>query len=211
MRDDAPLSKKAQILNTLADMLAQPHAGRVTTAALAQRLNNSEAALYRHFAGKAAMFEGLIAQIRAQLLEDLAHVQTTENNGRLRLRKQLHALLLFTERHRGMTRVLAGDALATEAPHLQTQVNELMAEIEAVLAGSAQAAMEARAPISEKPGGATSESAAAASAQARLYACALAAWVQGRWMRYAQTGWQALPTEDHARQLDLLGLGTPTR
>ena len=52
--------RKLQILQTLAQMLEAPAAEKITTAALAARLDVSEAALYRHFASKAQMFEGLI-------------------------------------------------------------------------------------------------------------------------------------------------------
>ena len=55
-----PGERRVQILQALAAMLEQPGAERITTAALAARLSVSEAALYRHFASKAQMFEGLI-------------------------------------------------------------------------------------------------------------------------------------------------------
>ena len=55
-----PGERRVQILQTLAQMLEQPGAERITTAALAAKLSVSEAALYRHFASKAQMFEGLI-------------------------------------------------------------------------------------------------------------------------------------------------------
>jgi len=55
-----PGERRIQILQTLAAMLEQPGAERITTAALAAKLEVSEAALYRHFASKAQMFEGLI-------------------------------------------------------------------------------------------------------------------------------------------------------
>ena len=55
-----PGERRVQILQTLATMLEQPGAERITTAALAAKLSVSEAALYRHFASKAQMFEGLI-------------------------------------------------------------------------------------------------------------------------------------------------------
>jgi len=55
-----PGERRIQILQALAAMLEQPGAERITTAALAARLSVSEAALYRHFASKAQMFEGLI-------------------------------------------------------------------------------------------------------------------------------------------------------
>ncbi|MCH6066164.1 nucleoid occlusion factor SlmA, partial [Salmonella enterica] len=62
-----PGERKTQILQTLAEMLEQPHASRITTAALAARLEVSEAALYRHFASKAQMFEGLIEFIETSI------------------------------------------------------------------------------------------------------------------------------------------------
>ncbi|MFM7533948.1 MAG: TetR family transcriptional regulator, partial [Rubrivivax sp.] len=51
-----PGERRVQILQALAAMLEHPGAERVTTAALAARLEVSEAALYRHFASKAQMF-----------------------------------------------------------------------------------------------------------------------------------------------------------
>ena len=51
-----PGERRVQILQTLAGMLELPGADRITTAALAARLEVSEAALYRHFASKAQMF-----------------------------------------------------------------------------------------------------------------------------------------------------------
>lgn len=59
--------RKDQILQVLAGMLEGPRAGKITTAALASQLNVSEAALYRHFASKAQMFEGLIGFIEKTL------------------------------------------------------------------------------------------------------------------------------------------------
>ncbi len=55
-----PGERRLQILQVLAEMLQDPKGEKVTTAALAKRLDVSEAALYRHFASKAQMFEGLI-------------------------------------------------------------------------------------------------------------------------------------------------------
>ena len=59
-----PGERKLHILQAVAGMLEQPKGEKITTAALAARLELSEAALYRHFASKAQMFEGLIEFIR---------------------------------------------------------------------------------------------------------------------------------------------------
>ena len=52
-----PGERRIQILQTLAGMLEHPRGEKITTAALAAKLSVSEAALYRHFASKAQMFE----------------------------------------------------------------------------------------------------------------------------------------------------------
>lgn len=106
--------RRAQILDTLSDMLGQADAGRVTTAALAARLGVSEGALYRHFSGKAEIFEALIDVAEALIEEDLDHIAATEPDARLRLRKSLRTLRLFAERHPGLARVLTGHALSGE-------------------------------------------------------------------------------------------------
>lgn len=184
-------AKQVAILRTLSSMLEGSGTARITTAALAKHLNQSEAALYRHYSGKAAMFEGLITLTGEQIIEDMAHIEATEQQGRARLRKQVHALLLFVERHPGAARLLTGGALAGEAPSLQEQVNALLRDVGELLRQSARLGIEQ----DELAGG-----------EPRLIADVLLDWVLGRWLRYVQSGWQARPTEDLPRQLPLLGL-----
>src|SRR6266498_2262658 len=82
-----PGERRVQILQALATMLEQPGADRITTAALAARLDVSEAALYRHFASKAQMFEGLIEFIEQSLFGLVNKITAEEENGL----KQVHA------------------------------------------------------------------------------------------------------------------------
>ena len=188
-----PSPKQAVILRALTNMLENPDAGRITTAALAKHLDQSEAALYRHYPGKAAMFESLIAQTRAQIIEDLAHIAATERHAQARLRKQVHALLLFVERHRATARVLTGGALAGEAPALLEQVNALLSEVQSMLADSAQLALPQPQNKNDR-------------AKAHAQAGVLMDWVRGCWLHYALSGWQARPTADLSGRLVLLGL-----
>ena len=78
-----PGERRLQILQTLATMLENPRSEKVTTAALAAKLDVSEAALYRHFASKAQMFEGLIEFIETTLFSLINKIQT-ETHGRRR-------------------------------------------------------------------------------------------------------------------------------
>ena len=78
-----PGERRIQILQTLAAMLEEPGADRVTTAALAARIEVSEAALYRHFASKAQMFEGLIDFIEQSVFTLVNQIAERETDGQV--------------------------------------------------------------------------------------------------------------------------------
>lgn len=99
-----------QILEALATMLEQPGAERITTSALAARLEVSEAALYRHFASKAQMFEGLIEFIEQSVFTLVNQISEREADHAVRTRKLVVMVLQFGEKNPGMTRVMVGDA-----------------------------------------------------------------------------------------------------
>ena len=118
-----PGERRAQILQTLAHMLEQPGAERITTAALAARLKVSEAALYRHFASKAQMFEGLIEFIEQTvfgLVNQITGQSAKLPGDGLRQTRQIVVMLLqFGEKNPGMARVMVGDALVFELSKCQ--------------------------------------------------------------------------------------------
>ena len=125
--------RKLQILQTLAGMLEQPAAEKITTAALAGKLDVSEAALYRHFASKAQMFEGLIEFIEETLFGLINKVTAEEKSGIRQLEAITTMLLGFAQKNRGMTRMLIGDALVHENQRLQLRINQLHDRVEATL------------------------------------------------------------------------------
>ncbi|MDO9198474.1 nucleoid occlusion factor SlmA, partial [Rhodoferax sp.] len=108
-----PGERRVQILQALATMLEQPGAERITTASLAARLDVSEAALYRHFASKAQMFEGLIEFIEQtvfslvnQIAErESAAAATDATTGTRQAAKVVAMLMQFAEKNPGMARV----------------------------------------------------------------------------------------------------------
>ena len=110
-----PGERRVQVLQALAAMLEQPGAERITTAALAARLDVSEAALYRHFASKAQMFEGLIEFIEQSVFTLINQIIAREDGagdaGRRQAAKIVGMLVQFAEKNPGMARVMVGDAL----------------------------------------------------------------------------------------------------
>jgi TetR/AcrR family transcriptional regulator len=179
-----PGERRAQILETLAAMLEQPGAERVTTAALAARLGVSEAALYRHFASKAQMFEGLIEFIEHAvftLVNQIAEreAQAADAAGGARQSARVVTMLLqFAEKNPGMTRVMVGDALVFEDERLQQRMSQFFDKIEAALKQCLR----------------TSE-AATPTLDAQVRASVLTAFVVGRLQRFARSGFRRLPTE----------------
>lgn len=186
-----PGERKVQILQTLASMLEQPGAERITTAALAGRLDVSEAALYRHFASKAQMFEGLIEFIEQSVFTLANQINEREASGRMQVRKVMTVLLQFGEKNPGMTRVMVGDALVFENDRLLARMNQFFDRIEGQLRQSVRAAAEANG--SDTP-----------TVDANARASVLTAFAVGRLQRYARSGFKRLPTEHLDAALDLM-------
>ena len=183
-----PGERKQQILETLAKMLEAPRREKITTAALAARLEVSEAALYRHFAGKAQMFDGLIEFIEQSLFGLINKITSEETDGLKQVRRILTVLLLFAEKNPGMTRVLTGDALVNEDDRLQSRINQLFDRIESTLKQCLR--------IAETQGGRKLDP----EAQANLLIC----FVIGRWHQFAKSGFKRKPMEYVQPQLVLL-------
>ena len=187
-----PGERKLQILQTLAGMLEDPTGPKITTAALAARLDCSEAALYRHFASKAQMFEGLIEFIETSLFGVINKISSDQAQG-LRQVEEIVALLLgFAQRNRGMTRVLIGDALVNENDRLQARINQMHDKLEASLRQALRVAATQQLISSD----------ADFAALANVLFC----YVVGRWQQYAKSGFIREPMALWAQQWPMLGV-----
>lgn len=180
--------RKQQILETLAKMLESPKREKITTASLAAKLDVSEAALYRHFANKAQMFEGLIVFIEETVFGLINKISSEETDGQKQLQRILSMLLVFAEKNPGMTRVLIGDALVNEDEKLQVRINQLTDRIEVTLKQSLR--------IAETQTGHKTD----AEAQANLMLC----YVMGRWQQFAKSGFKRKPMEFAQQQIVVL-------
>jgi TetR/AcrR family transcriptional regulator len=174
-----PGERKLQILQTLAAMLESPKADKVTTAALAARLDVSEAALYRHFASKAQMFEGLIEFIESTVFTLVNKIGSETEDGVAQAEQMVVMLLRFAERNPGMVRVLIGEALVNEDERLQARINQLVDKLEAALRQSLRIAQAANAWRGD----------------AQADASVLIAYVVGRWQLFAKSGFRRSPQD----------------
>ena len=189
MATTKPGERKLQILQMLATMLEQPKGEKITTAALAARLDVSEAALYRHFASKAQMFEGLIEFIESTIFGLINQITEQQENGLSQVQAITAMLLNFAERNPGMTRVIIGDALVNEDVRLQARMNQFIERIELALRQSLKLA---------------ASQGQAAEAEAATRAGMITSLVLGRWHRFAKTGFRQRPTEGAQAQITLM-------
>lgn len=180
-RRPKPGERRLQILQAIAAMLEEGPADRVTTAALARRLEVSEAALYRHFASKAQMFEGLLDFIEQTIFGLINQIEASQDAPQAKARAIMLMLLTFAEKNPGMSRVLAGDAISLEHDRLQTRVNQLIGRVEASLRQCLKLVQADQGPQ-------------AGPDPAALASLAMG-FVQGRWLRFTKTRFQELPTQ----------------
>jgi len=185
-----PGERKLQILQTVAQMLEQPKGEKITTAALAAKLGLSEAALYRHFASKAQMFEGLIEFIEQTVFGLINKITQEEKSGLRQVEAIMAMLLSFAQKNRGMTRVLTGDALVNENERLQQRINQMLDRIEATLKQSLRMA------ATQGGMGAATD----VGAHANLLVC----YVIGRWQQFDKSGFTRDPMAQWPAQLAIL-------
>ncbi|MSQ56146.1 MAG: nucleoid occlusion factor SlmA [Limnohabitans sp.] len=190
-RRPKPGERRTQILQTLATMLEKPRADRITTAALAAELVVSEAALYRHFASKAQMFEGLIEFIEQSLFALINQISAREGEGTQKAKQILTVILQFAEKNRGMARVMVGDALVFENARLQQRVNQLFERIESILR---QVVKEA----------ASQRQSTTPTVDANVLSSVLICFTQGRLQRFVRSGFKRASIEQLDESLSIL-------
>jgi len=186
-----PGQRREQILQTLAAMLEQPGTERITTALLASKLEVSEAALYRHFASKAQMLEGLIDFIEHSLFSLINQIAEREGDGAQKAARMVTVLLQFGEKNPGMARVMVGDALVFENERLHQRMNQLFERIESALRQVLRAAAEAN-------------QSATPTADAQVRAAVLLAFALGQLQRFSRSGFKRSPLDHVEASLALM-------
>ncbi|MGE0385287.1 MAG: nucleoid occlusion factor SlmA [Gammaproteobacteria bacterium] len=174
--------RKQAILEVLARELEARPGTRITTAALAAALGVSEAALYRHFASKAKMFEGLIEFAEDAVFSRVTRILEEEPHPAQRCAAILKLLLAFAGRNPGIARILVGDALAGEHDRLRVRVGQFFDRIETQLR---QVLREANLSAAARPRIAINAAAALMLAVA-----------EGRMSRFVRSGFRDDPIAD---------------
>ena len=183
-RRQAP--RRQQILQALAREIELRPASRITTARLAGVVGVSEAALYRHFPGKAAMFEALIEFAEEAVFGLVSQIVAEETGSARRCCERIVGVVLaFAEHNAGIMRVLLGEALVGEDGALIERVGRFFERLETQLR-----------MIVRDAGDASLTQRSQAGASANL----MVAFVLGRMHQFSASGLRRRPTENLDRQ-----------
>lgn len=184
--------RRIQILQMLAQMLENPAGDKITTAGLAKALDVSEAALYRHFASKAQMYESLIEFIESSLLGLLNQIGQSDVAPMDQLKKMLQVQLTFVSKNPGMARVLIGDVLMHENERLQVRINQLIDRLGATMK---QTLRNAAIESDWKP-----------VVDVNAYSEMLTQLMMGRWHMFVRSGFTVSPLAHFEEMWQILGL-----
>jgi len=185
--------RREEILQALARMLETSSAGRVTTAALAEAVGVSEAALYRHFGSKTQMFEALVEFIEESLFSRVNRILESTDRPDDQCEQVLRLWLGFAAKNPGLARLMLGEAIQGESESLRKRVQQLMERLETQLK---QVLKQARL-----------QSQLSAETDAPAAANLLVAVVHGRINQFSRSSFRQDPTEQWAAQWAILRAG----
>ena len=189
----ARVDRKQQILEVLARELETHPGSRITTAGLAQAVGVSEAALYRHFASKARMFEALIDFAEDSVFTLVNRILEQDHDAVTRCERITRVVLGFSDRNPGITRILLGDALVGENERLRVRVGRFFERVETQLK---QVLREAKLTEGQR-------AAAAIDASANQ----MTALIEGRMCQFVRSDFRRRPTEFLDEQWAMLRAG----
>ncbi|WP_197018998.1 nucleoid occlusion factor SlmA [Thioalkalivibrio sp. HK1] len=184
-------NKRERILEVLVREIEGNRASKITTRQLAAAVGVSESALYRHFPGKAAMFEALIESCEHSVFSTINRICADAGDDPERCCERIvRSVLHFVEGSTGISRVLLGEVLHGEDPRLSERVGNFFDRIETHISRVIQQAPST--PLSMR-------------GRARVSANLIGAFLIGRIRQFNISG--ALPTETLDEQWALLARG----
>ena len=118
------VSRKIQIMQTLASMLEDREPVKITTAELAKRTNITEAAIYRHFPSKRRFDQELVEFFEESIFPRIASIKKDsapdEVAGNI-----VMLILTFCDKNKGISKILNREALSVDESKIEDKVNLL--------------------------------------------------------------------------------------
>jgi len=123
--------RKQIILQSLAKLLEERDATKVTTASLAKESGITEAALYRHFPSKRSIFLELFTFCDETIFQKVGEIKkeaSIEPDEKIRL--IFFFFIIFLEKNKGFARILSREALGPNEKNVIDAVNQFYERLE---------------------------------------------------------------------------------
>ena len=125
--------RKNIILQSLAGMLEERNLSKVTTAALAEKSNITEAALYRHFPSKRSIYAELFSFCDEAIFTKCNELKKSKITSKEKVKNTFMFFMVFVEKNKGFARLLSREALSSDEQNVSDAVNQFFERLELVL------------------------------------------------------------------------------
>ncbi len=123
--------RKQIILQSLAKLLEERDATKITTAVLASESGVTEAALYRHFPSKRSIFLELFTFCDETIFQKVGEIKKEKNiEPEEKVRLIFFFFAIFLEKNKGFARILSREALGPNEQNVIDAVNQFYERLE---------------------------------------------------------------------------------
>ena len=116
--------RKNIILESLANLLEERNMSKVTTALLAEKSNITEAALYRHFPSKRAIYAELFSFCDNAIFSKCTELKKQKISSKEKVKNVFLFFMIFIEKNKGFARLLSREALSNNEQNVVDSVNQ---------------------------------------------------------------------------------------
>ena len=122
--------RKNIILESLASMLEERNMSKVTTALLAEKSGITEAALYRHFPSKRAIYAELFSFCDNAIFSKCNELKKEKLSSKDKIKNSFLFFMIFVEKNKGFARLLSREALSSDEQNVSDNVNQFYERLE---------------------------------------------------------------------------------
>ena len=123
-------NRKNIILQSLASLLEEASSKKITTALLAKKSNITEAALYRHFPSKRAIYAELFSFCDGAIFSKCAELKEADLSAKEKVKNTFLFFMIFIEKNKGFARLISREALSANEQNVSDAVNQFFERLE---------------------------------------------------------------------------------
>ena len=135
---ESKVSRKIQIMQTLAEMLEEKTPVKITTAELARRTNITEAAIYRHFPSKRKIYEEMVIFFESNIFPRIETMKQNQSSDEIP-GLIVTLILTFLETNKGFAKIINKQALSAAEAKIDDKISLILEKLNVEIKKSFQA------------------------------------------------------------------------